>query len=103
MQRIIHYSFISERGLTLHAHAAEALYMFLNSRLYLYHQVYFHRTVRRIDEVLLCGLACHATRPALRDAKVSVDGIRGQVDSRVFGTGLVHEPIIAMSRSCAGT
>ncbi|TAN33726.1 HD domain-containing protein [bacterium] len=49
VQRIIHYSFISERGLTLHAHAAEALYMFLSARLYLYHQVYFHRTVRRID------------------------------------------------------
>jgi hypothetical protein len=49
IQRILHYSFISERGLTLHAHAAEALYMFLNARLYLYHQVYFHRTVRRID------------------------------------------------------
>jgi len=49
VERIIHYSFISERGLTLHSHAAEALYMFLNARLYLYHQVYFHRTVRRID------------------------------------------------------
>jgi hypothetical protein len=49
VQRIIHYSFISEQGLTLHSHAAEALYMFLNARLYLYHQVYFHRTVRRID------------------------------------------------------
>src|SRR5260370_37135910 len=49
IQRILHYSFISERGLTLHAHAAEALYMFLSSRLYLYEQVYFHRTVRRID------------------------------------------------------
>ena len=49
VQRIVHYSFISDRGLTLHAHGAEALYMFLNSRLYLYHQVYFHRTVRRID------------------------------------------------------
>jgi uncharacterized protein len=49
VQRIIHYSFISGRGLTLHAHAAEALYMFLSARLYLYHQVYFHRTVRRID------------------------------------------------------
>ena len=49
VQRIVHYSFISERGLTLHAHGAEALYMFLNARLYLYHQVYFHRTVRRID------------------------------------------------------
>jgi len=49
VQRILHYSFISERGLTLHAHAAEALYMFLSARLYLYSQVYFHRTVRRID------------------------------------------------------
>ncbi|TMC73042.1 MAG: HD domain-containing protein [Chloroflexi bacterium] len=49
VQRILHYSFVSERGLTLHAHATEALYMFLNARLYLYHQVYFHRTVRRID------------------------------------------------------
>ncbi len=47
--RIIHYSFISPHGLTLHNHAAEALFMFLTSRLYLYHQVYFHRTVRRID------------------------------------------------------
>ncbi len=49
VQRIVHYSFVSERGLTLHAHGAEALYMFLNARLYLYSQVYFHRTVRRID------------------------------------------------------
>ncbi|MFI5284394.1 MAG: HD domain-containing protein [Candidatus Dormibacterales bacterium] len=49
VQRIVHYSFIAERGLSLHSHAAEALYMFLNARLYLYHQVYFHRTVRRID------------------------------------------------------
>src|SRR2546421_1390274 len=49
VQRVIHYSFISEHGLTLHSHGAEALFMFLNARLYLYHQVYFHRTVRRID------------------------------------------------------
>ena len=49
VQRIIHYSFISDRGLTLHSHGAEALYMFLSARLYLYSQVYFHRTVRRID------------------------------------------------------
>lgn len=49
VQRIVHYSFISERGLTLHERAAEALYMFLSARLYLYSQVYFHRTVRRID------------------------------------------------------
>ncbi len=49
VQRIVHYSFVSEHGLTLHSHGAEALFMFLNARLYLYHQVYYHRTVRRID------------------------------------------------------
>jgi HD superfamily phosphohydrolase len=49
VERVIHYSFVSDRGLTLHAHGAEALFMFLNARLYLYHQVYYHRTVRRID------------------------------------------------------
>ncbi|MBO0707097.1 MAG: HD domain-containing protein [Candidatus Dormibacteraeota bacterium] len=49
VERIIHYSFISEHGLTLHLHGAEALFMFLTARLYLYNQVYYHRTVRRID------------------------------------------------------
>ena len=49
VQRILHYSFISEQGLTIHDHGAEALLMFLSARLYLYNQVYFHRTVRRID------------------------------------------------------
>ena len=49
IQRILHYSFISEQGLTIHDHGAEALFMFLSARLYLYNQVYFHRTVRRID------------------------------------------------------
>lgn len=49
VQRIMHYSFCSDHGLALHVHGAEALFMFLTARLYLYHQVYFHRTVRRID------------------------------------------------------
>ncbi|GAC1656294.1 MAG: hypothetical protein NVS9B1_11320 [Candidatus Dormibacteraceae bacterium] len=49
IQRIVHYTFISEHGLAIHDHGAEALFMFLSARLYLYNQVYFHRTVRRID------------------------------------------------------
>ena len=49
VHRLIHYTFICERGLALHGHAAEALLMFLNVRLYLYNNVYYHRTVRRID------------------------------------------------------
>jgi uncharacterized protein len=49
VERILHYSFVSEHGLCLHIHGSEALFMFLSARLYLYNQVYFHRTVRRID------------------------------------------------------
>ncbi len=47
--RLRHYMFVTDGTLVLHQHGAGALGMFLNSRLYLYNQVYFHRTVRRID------------------------------------------------------
>lgn len=47
--RLMHYTFLDEQGMLLHQHGAEALLMFLNSRLYLYNNLYYHRTVRRID------------------------------------------------------
>jgi HD superfamily phosphohydrolase len=49
VRRIMHYSFVSGGNLMLHAHAVPALEMFLTARLYLYTNIYFHRTVRRID------------------------------------------------------
>ncbi|HXA29753.1 MAG TPA: HD domain-containing protein [Candidatus Angelobacter sp.] len=49
VRRIMHYSFVSGGSLMLHAHAVPALEMFLTARLYLYTNIYFHRTVRRID------------------------------------------------------
>jgi len=49
VRRIIHYTFVSPEGIALHKHGAEAMLLFLNSRLYLYNNLYFHRTVRRID------------------------------------------------------
>lgn len=49
VQRLLHYSFIDEQGMLLHQHGAQALLMFLNARLYLYNNIYYHRTVRRID------------------------------------------------------
>ena len=49
VQRLIHYTFVSGDTIALHAHAAGALEMFLASRLYMYLQVYHHRTVRRFD------------------------------------------------------
>lgn len=47
--RLIHYSFISQQGLTLHSAGVGALTMFLTARLYLHTHVYFHRTIRAID------------------------------------------------------
>jgi len=49
VHRIMHYSFVYGDTLVMHAHAVPALEMFLTARLYLYTNIYFHRTVRRID------------------------------------------------------
>jgi HD superfamily phosphohydrolase len=47
--RLMHYTFFSPKGLTLHKAGNSALTMFLNTRLYLYTNVYYHRTTRAID------------------------------------------------------
>ncbi|MBI1819916.1 MAG: HD domain-containing protein [Nitrospirae bacterium] len=49
LDRLIYYTFFSEKGLTLHRSGFPALSMFLNSRLYMYSNVYYHRTTRAID------------------------------------------------------
>jgi hypothetical protein len=49
VERLRRYSFIGERGLTLYEPGIGALEMFLTARLFMYRQVYFHRTVRAID------------------------------------------------------
>jgi hypothetical protein len=49
VERLRRYTFIGDRGLTLYEPGLGALEMFLTSRLFLYQQVYFHRTVRAID------------------------------------------------------
>lgn len=49
VDRLMHYTFFTEQGLTLHKNGLPALQMFLNTRLYLYSNVYYHRTTRAID------------------------------------------------------
>jgi HD superfamily phosphohydrolase len=49
IERLRRYTFVGERGLTLYEPGVGALEMFLTARLFLYQQVYFHRTVRAID------------------------------------------------------
>ncbi len=49
VERLRRYCFIGQRGLTLYEPGLGALEMFLTARLFMYRQVYFHRTVRAID------------------------------------------------------
>ncbi len=49
VERIIYYSFFSEKGLTLHRTGLGAFTMFLNARFYMYTNIYYHRTTRGID------------------------------------------------------
>ena len=49
IERLLHYTFCTPSGLTIHQAGLPALQMFLNARLYLYTNVYFHRTTRAID------------------------------------------------------
>ena len=49
IERLRRYTFVGSNGLTLYEPGTGALEMFLTARLFLYQQVYFHRTVRAID------------------------------------------------------
>jgi hypothetical protein len=49
MQRLRFYTFFTKKGLTLHQVGTSALRRFLNARLYLYSNVYYHRTTRALD------------------------------------------------------
>ncbi|HVW39449.1 MAG TPA: HD domain-containing protein [Pirellulales bacterium] len=49
LERLLHYSFFSERGLTIHARGLPALVRFIGVRAELFRSIYFHRTVRAID------------------------------------------------------
>ncbi|MFY9268917.1 MAG: HD domain-containing protein [Candidatus Manganitrophaceae bacterium] len=49
LDRLMHYTFFTEQGLTLHKAGLPALTMFLNARSYLYFNVYYHRTTRSLD------------------------------------------------------
>jgi HD superfamily phosphohydrolase len=49
LERLLHYSFFSELGLTIHARGLPALARFIGVRAELFRSIYFHRTVRAID------------------------------------------------------
>ncbi len=52
IDRLLHYSFFSEQGLTIHDRGIDALMRFMTVRAELFRSIYFHRTVRSIDLAL---------------------------------------------------
>ena len=49
IDRLLHYTFFSEQGLTIHDRGIDALVRFMSVRAELFRSIYFHRTVRAID------------------------------------------------------
>ena len=52
LERLLHYSFFTPQGLTIHARGMAALVPFMSVRAELFRTIYFHRTVRAIDLTL---------------------------------------------------
>lgn len=63
LERLLRYSFFSERGLTIHQKGMNALVKFMQTKSELFRAVYFHRTVRAIDKTL--GELFHDSRELL--------------------------------------
>ncbi|MGQ9563890.1 MAG: HD domain-containing protein [Thermogutta sp.] len=49
LERLIHYSFFTPHGVTIHERGLSALVRFITVRAELFRSIYFHRTVRSID------------------------------------------------------
>jgi HD superfamily phosphohydrolase len=49
LDRLLHYSMFTEKGLTIHERGLSALVRFISIRAELFRAIYFHRTVRAID------------------------------------------------------
>ncbi|MBL8817770.1 MAG: HD domain-containing protein [Planctomyces sp.] len=52
ISRLVHYSFFTEQGLTIHSRGLSTLINFIETRANLFRSIYFHRTVRGIDIAL---------------------------------------------------
>ncbi len=49
IDRLLYYTFVTEKGLTLHKSGSSTLRRFVNARFTMYADVYFHRTNRAVD------------------------------------------------------
>ncbi|GAB4150380.1 MAG: hypothetical protein Tsb009_25160 [Planctomycetaceae bacterium] len=53
VSRLMHYSFFTSAGLTIHARGMPTLVHFIETRANLFRTIYFHRTVRALDQALI--------------------------------------------------
>ena len=53
VSRLLHYSFFTPAGLTIHVRGLPTLIQFIETRANLFRIIYFHRTVRAIDQALV--------------------------------------------------
>lgn len=85
VERLLHYSFFTKEGLTLHKKGIEALKMFLNLRSYLFSNAYFHRTVRALDRHL--GEIFQKTMEIIvtEDPRKALDKYQRLTDHFLFG------------------
>ncbi len=102
VERLRRYSFFGPAGLTLYEPGLGALEMFLAARLFMYQQVYFHRTVRAIDldlaEVFEASIRAifGTTSPAdalERYADLDEYGLLHQAALWVRGEALAESPV----------
>ncbi len=49
IERLLYYTFVTDKGLTLHKSGSSTLRRFVNARFTMYADVYFHRTNRAVD------------------------------------------------------
>ncbi len=65
LSRLIHYSFFTPAGLTIHARGLPTLINFIETRANLFRTIYFHRTVRALDLALeqVFAKAVHSAFP----------------------------------------
>ena len=52
ISRLLHYSFFTPAGLTIHTRGLPTLVNFIETRANLFRTIYFHRTVRALDLAL---------------------------------------------------
>ena len=106
LERLLHYSFFTPQGLTIHSRGLAALVRFMSVRAELFRTIYFHRTVRAIDLTLADLFADSKRVPVPRQSARALDAVSAV--HRVVAAGrrgaLARRATIRASASwaCAG-